>query len=217
MAWSNHDGAEPCTRSMLVDQKGLGMPPVFIGKEEGFCVWGKKVENCVSGVFPNVRGALSFAVESEDVVTTAAVALGVPGFGTETSAELDGQLFLVLSAFADGVSFDVVMSAGGDRGFGSWRKLHKRWSLYTAGLARSLLREIASPPRWTGGRRLVGKGHHRTPLHTLRAGAQAQSLEPFSLSLPPWPCSWRDALCSQVCCRGRGWQAITPRCPGCFL
>ena len=37
------------------------------------------------------------------------------------------------------------------------------------------------------------------------------------LSLPPWPCSWRDALCSQVRCRGNGWQAINPRCPGCFL
>ena len=34
-------------------------------------------------------------------------------------------------------------------------------------------------------------------------------------SLPPLPCSWRDALCNQVRCPGRGWQAITPRCPGC--
>ena len=32
---------------------------------------------------------------------------------------------------------------------------------------------------WKGGRRLVGKGHHHTSLHTLRVGAQAQSLEPF--------------------------------------
>ena len=30
---------------------------------------------------------------------------------------------------------------------------------------------------------------------------------PF-LSLPPWPCGWRDALCNQVSCRGHGWQAI---------
>ena len=34
---------------------------------------------------------------------------------------------------------------------------------------------------WNGGCRLVGKGHHHTSLHTPRAVAQAQSLEPFSL------------------------------------
>ena len=34
---------------------------------------------------------------------------------------------------------------------------------------------------WTGGCRLVGKGHHHTSLHTPRAHAQAQSLEPFLL------------------------------------
>ena len=34
------------------------------------------------------------------------------------------------------------------------------------------------------------------------------------LSLPPWPCGWRDALCNQVSCRGHGWQAILPRRPG---
>ena len=39
------------------------------------------------------------------------------------------------------------MSAGGDHGFESWRKLHGRWSPYTAGRARSLLRKILSPTR----------------------------------------------------------------------
>ena len=49
---------------MLVDQKGLGKPPVFSGREEDFYVWTKKVGNYVSGVFPNVRGGWSLAVES---------------------------------------------------------------------------------------------------------------------------------------------------------
>ena len=40
---------------MLVDQKGLGKPPVISGREEDFYVWAKKVENDVSGLFPNVR------------------------------------------------------------------------------------------------------------------------------------------------------------------
>ena len=54
---------------------------------------------------------------------------------------------MVLSALTDGESFDVVMSAGGDHGFESWRKLHRRWDPYTAVRARCLLREILSPPR----------------------------------------------------------------------
>ena len=82
-------------RRMLVDPKGLGKPPVFSGREEHFYVWTKKVENYVSGVF---RGALTFAAESQDVVTAATVAIGVPELGVETSAEIDGQLFVVLSA-----------------------------------------------------------------------------------------------------------------------
>ena len=131
---------------MLVDPLGSGKPPVFSGREEDFYVWTKKVENYVSGVFPNVRGALAFAAESQDVVTAATVAVGVPELGVETSAELEGHLFVVLSALTDGESFDVVMSAGGDHDLESWRKLHGRWKPYTAGRARSLLREILSPP-----------------------------------------------------------------------
>ena len=59
---------------MLVDQKGLGKPPVFSGKEEDSHVWTKKVENYVSGVSERTW---SFVV---------------------CSAETDGQLFMVLSA-----------------------------------------------------------------------------------------------------------------------
>ena len=40
-------------------------------------------------------------------------AVGVPELGVETSAEIDGQLFVVLSALTEGESFDTVMSAGG--------------------------------------------------------------------------------------------------------
>ena len=125
--------AQAPTRRMFVDQKGLGKPPVFWGREEDFYVWAKKVENYVSGVFPNVRGTLTFAVESQDAVTATSVALGVPELEADMSTEIDGQLFIVLSALTDVESFDVVMSAGGDHGFESWRKLHRRWDPYTAG------------------------------------------------------------------------------------
>ena len=139
--------AQAPTRRMLVDQKGLGKPPVFSGREEDFYAWATTVENYVSGVFPNVRGALTFAVESQDAVTGTSVALGVPELEARLSSEIDGQLFTVLSALTDSESINVVMLAGGDHGFVSWRKLHRRWCPYTAGRARSLLREILSPTR----------------------------------------------------------------------
>ena len=90
------------TRRLLVDQKGLGKPPVFSGKGEDFYVWATKVENYVPGAFPDVRGALSFAVEAQDVITAASVALDTPELDAETFAEIDGQLFIVLSALTDG-------------------------------------------------------------------------------------------------------------------
>ena len=96
---------------------------------------------------PEHACALAFAAKSQDVVTSATFAIGVPELGVETSAEIDGQLFIVLSALTESESFDIVMSAGGDHGFESWRKLHGRWNPYTAGRARSLLREILSPSR----------------------------------------------------------------------
>ena len=68
---------------------------------------------------PYVRGALAFAAESQDVVTTSTVAIGVPELGVETFAVMDGQFFVVLSALTEGESFDVVMSTGGDHGFNS--------------------------------------------------------------------------------------------------
>ena len=81
------------------------------------------------------------------MVTAATVAIDVPELGVETSAEIDVQLFVVLSALTEGESLNTVMSARGDHGFESWRKLHGRWNPYTAGRARSLLREILSPTR----------------------------------------------------------------------
>ena len=90
--------AQAPTRRMLVDPKGLGEPPLFSSTEEDFYVWARKVENCVSGVFPNVRGVLAGSLESQDAVTATAVALGVPEIEAEMSTEIDGQLFMVLSS-----------------------------------------------------------------------------------------------------------------------
>ena len=66
-------------------------------------------------------------MESKDVVTASAVALGVPDIEAEMSTEIDNFLVLsLLSLLTDGEGFDVVMPAGSDHGFDNWRKLQKR-------------------------------------------------------------------------------------------
>ena len=111
-------------------------------------MWAKKVENCV-GCVP--ERTWSFVVCSGVAVRchSDSSCAGVPELEAEMSTEIenDGQLFMELSSLTDGESFDVVMSAGGDHGFDSWRKLHRRWDPYTAGRAGNLLREILSPLR----------------------------------------------------------------------
>ena len=96
-------------------------------------------------MFPNVRGALTFAAELQDVDTAASVAIGVPELGVETSAE-NRRLFVVLSALTEGESFDIVMSAGGDHGFESWRKrARKVESVHSGTSTKSLEGDILSP------------------------------------------------------------------------
>ena len=130
---------------MLVDLRGLGKPLMFSGREEHFYVWTKKIENYVSGVFPNVRGALAFAAESQDVVTAATVAIGVPEVGVETSAEIDVQLFVLLSALTEGESFDIVMLTGG--GHSRAGASCTKGGPVHSGTSTKSLEEILSPPR----------------------------------------------------------------------
>ena len=110
-------------RRMLVDPKGLGKKTVFSGREEHFYVWTKMVENYVSGVFPNVRGALTFATELQDVVTAATVAIGMPELGVETSAEIDGQFFVVVVLTEHG---GCLSSVDRDREFRIWNEHEAR-------------------------------------------------------------------------------------------
>ena len=58
--------AQAPTRRLLVDKKSLVKPPGFLGNEEDLHVSAKKTENYVSGVFPNMLGALVFAVTGRD-------------------------------------------------------------------------------------------------------------------------------------------------------
>ena len=81
------------------------------------------------------------SVQSQAVVTAAGFAPSVPERDAETSAERDGQLFIVLSALTDGEGYRRCDTSKAIEAFERWRKLHKRWDPYTAGRARTLWRE----------------------------------------------------------------------------
>ena len=130
------------------DPNGLGKPPVFSGRKEDFYVWGPRRSRTTCLVCSRTCVDLWRLQQSRKTWSEQQqLRLACLNFGVETSAEIDGQLFVVLSALTDGESFEVVVSARGDHGFESWRKPHGRWNPYTAERARSLLREILSLPR----------------------------------------------------------------------
>ena len=65
----------------------------------------------------------------------------------------------------------------------------------------------AKQPRWCEAVMIgwMEVGWEGSPPHTIAHTTRvAHAQVEHFLSLPPWPCSWRDALCSQVCCRGNG-------------
>ena len=117
IAWGNHDGVQPCTST---DEQSACRPQT-LGRAACVLRQGGRLR-----VGQESRERCGF-VSRSDVpgCHCSSGALGVLDLDDETSAEMDGQLFGVLSALADGESVDVVTSAGGARGFESWRKLHR--------------------------------------------------------------------------------------------
>ena len=93
------------TRRMLVDPKGLGKPPMFSGREEDLYVWTKRLRTTCLVCFRTCvvlrRLQLSHKTWSQQ-------RLVCQNSESETSAEIDIQLFVVLSALTEGESFDIV-------------------------------------------------------------------------------------------------------------
>ena len=139
----------------------------------------------------------------------------MPELEDDTSAERDGQLFTVLSALTDGESTDVVTSARGDRGFESWRKLHRRWGPCTAGRARSLFERglvttASDATRADGCHRKDGRSRETLlqltrcqctyHTHTLADDIRVSSLEALLSEGPREACSVESCEISVVCC-----------------
>ena len=90
-------------RMMLIDQNGLVKPLVFSGKKEDVHGWAKKIENHVAGVHPSARAALLYALRTG--VSGRGVGVDRPEHSDldgPTSVQIDAQLFVMLSALADG-------------------------------------------------------------------------------------------------------------------
>ena len=53
---------------MLVDNKGLGRPPVSTGKDEQFERWATKVQSYICGVHADLEGPLDWALEQDCII-----------------------------------------------------------------------------------------------------------------------------------------------------
>ena len=140
-------GQRPPERRTLVDQKGLGKPQAFSGKEVDFYVWARKLETYVASVYPDVRFSLAWVIEQEVKPTMQDLALADPILDEAQVGEINEGLYVVLSSLTDAESFDIVVGSGAGEGYEAWRRLHRRWDPYTAGRARSLLKDILNPGR----------------------------------------------------------------------
>ena len=129
----------------------MGKPEKFDGQTEKFLLWKIKMSSYLGSVRRDLREALTWAEESEQVVTTASVEAA---FGTAADAidqieeihELRKELWNVLLMTTEREPFDIVMNSGGC-GLEAWRRLNKRFDPSTGGRKRALLSAILSPSR----------------------------------------------------------------------
>ena len=110
-----------------IDLRGLGKLPLFSDREEDFYGLAKKLENTVWQVCADTyvqRCSVQRSLKRK--LAWRRVPSKYASWTDATLAEIDAQLFVVLSSLRDGESFDIVTSSGGDRGDESWRRLPKR-------------------------------------------------------------------------------------------
>ena len=135
----------------LIDNRGVGKPEKFVGKEnESFLRWKIKLESFIYSIFPELEKVLAWAEDQDSTVTLdrAGAAFGI---GTaepvEDLEEKGAQVYGVLQNLLEGEPFMIVRNTERGNGFESWRRLNKRYDPSTGAKKSALLRHILSPGR----------------------------------------------------------------------
>jgi hypothetical protein len=137
----------------LVDSRGLGKPPNYEGKEGEWMQWSRKFENYVSAVHAGADTALEWAADRHGTISEPDIE---EAFGAlapneaeriEHIAEINFEVYVLLTQYMSGDSFDIVMNCPRGQGLEAYRRLARRHDPSTGGRRRNLLRTVLQPGR----------------------------------------------------------------------
>ena len=143
---------KPDRRPTLIDTRGLGKPGNFTGQQDKWLSWSTKTRNYVLGVFPELRPVLEWAEEKAGEISSDDIdeSFGELADDSDTIpgvADLDGQLYTVLTQLTEGEPFDITRNCGEGHGYEAWRRLARRYDPSTGGRKKNLLNQILRVPR----------------------------------------------------------------------
>ena len=135
----------------LIDNRGVGKPDKFVGKEnESFLRWKIKLESFIFSIFPELEKVLTWTEEQDSTVTMARAQTAF-GLGTadavESLEEKVAQVYGVLQNLLESEPFMIVRNVERGNGLEAWRRLNKRYDPATGAKKSALLRHILSPGR----------------------------------------------------------------------
>lgn len=137
----------------LVDSRGLGKPPNYAGKEGEWMQWSRKFENYVSAVHAGADTALEWAADRHGAISERDIeeAFGALAPNEEERIdhieEINVEIYVLLTQYMSGDSFDIVMNCPRGRGLEAYRRLARRHDPSTGGRRRNLLRLVLQPGR----------------------------------------------------------------------
>ena len=101
----------------LVDSKGRGKPAVFKSELEKWSEWGFKMKNFIASVNPGLRRALTWAEARSGEITQLSVEAKFGEISEDTMpnvANVNSQIYTVLTGFCEGESFDILKNVSED-------------------------------------------------------------------------------------------------------
>ena len=136
----------------LVDSRGLGKPPNFRGQDGEWPMWARKFENYVGAVHRGADTVLEWASERRAQITPQELeesfgALAPDAERIGSLDEINSEVYVLLTQYMEGESFDIVMNCPGGAGLDAYHRLARRHDPATGGRRRNLLRAILQPGR----------------------------------------------------------------------
>lgn len=134
----------------LVDNRGIGKPDKFGGKDESFLRWKVKLEGFIYSIHPDMEKVLEWSEEQTSTITDDRARAA---FGTGSSQEVEelkdksSQVYSALQNLLEGEPFMIIRNCEKNNGLEAWRRLNRRYDPSTGAKKSSLLRHILNPTK----------------------------------------------------------------------